>query len=76
MLELLTLLLYLLGRTLARRAFPGDPSAEAQCLFVFLLISDAFAELAFVSESAMQHLADFVQRQSAAAIAEFSPCCA
>jgi hypothetical protein len=48
-LEVLMLAVYLFARTLARRAFNGDPSAEAQALFTFIMISDAFAELAFIN---------------------------
>ena len=43
------LLVYLFARILARRGFGFNPSYEARSLFMFLLVSDIFAELAFVN---------------------------
>ena len=47
--EVLLLFVYLWARVLARRAFCGDPSLESRSLFAYLLISDVFAELAFIN---------------------------
>ena len=47
--EVLLLLVYLWARVLARRAFSGDPSLESRSLFAYLLITDVFAELAFIN---------------------------
>ena len=40
LIEVLMLLLYLYGRTLARRAFGTAPTYEARALFMYLLLSD------------------------------------
>lgn len=47
--ECLTLLIYLYGRFLSRRAFGGDASKEARSVFAFLLLGDIFAEIAFIN---------------------------
>ena len=47
--EVLLLFVYLWARVLARRAFSGDPSLESRSLFAYLLITDVFAELAFIN---------------------------
>ena len=47
--ECLTLLVYLYGRFLSRRAFGGDASKEARGVFAFLLLGDIFAEIAFIN---------------------------
>jgi hypothetical protein len=49
LIEVLMLLLYLYARTLARKAFGAAPTYEARALFIYLLLSDVFAELAFVN---------------------------
>ena len=47
--EVFVLLVFLWARTLAARAFPRDPSAEAKALIWIIFASDTFAELAFVN---------------------------
>ena len=39
------LLMYLYSRTLARKAFGAAPTYEARALFMYLLLSDVFAEV-------------------------------
>ena len=43
------LTVYLYARFLSRRSFGGDASKEARSVFIFLLLGDVFAELAFVN---------------------------
>eukprot|EP01046_Picozoa_sp_COSAG06_P055598 COSAG06_NODE_10270_length_1714_cov_3.126935_2_plen_81_part_00 len=47
--EVFVLLVFLWARTLAARAFPRDPSAEAKALIWIIFASDTFAEMAFVN---------------------------
>ena len=43
--EVIMLLLYLYARTMARKAFGAAPTYEARALFMYLLLSDVFAEV-------------------------------
>jgi len=47
--EVLMLIVYLYARFLSHRSFGGDASKEARGVFIFLLLGDVFAELAFVN---------------------------
>jgi hypothetical protein len=45
LIEVIMLLLYLYARTMARKAFGAAPTYEARALFMYLLLSDVFAEV-------------------------------